>query len=452
MASHHSNGAPAASLYSYNAICDGNFPLAENPAAIATTTRAGEFRIPLYAATTHGNGLLGLKLATDLPLARKAHGFSRLREHGEKLAQQQQQQQRPSLCGKSIVDRISLPASPTRVVATSRVKFADEASQLSSSGMSQHRATPRQLVLAGTASHSLSASLQIDETAAEIDLLPRKLPATTAYQLASGSGTGGEGARQNLHPVQQLAAQVTAQVAELKHAASGAGSHVRAAAENAAAAVASIGASVKAQAQARGKIKLRLSPAASRLLSGAIAGGVSRTAVAPLETVRTHMMCADVGSVAANGSMTRVFQWVVEKEGWAGLFRGNAINVLRVAPSKAIEMFTYETVKRALTPTPGLPPPLPFLLPLPISSIAGSSAGIASTVLMYPLELVKTRLTVNPHLYRGFFHAFHRIAREEGVGALYRGLAPSVMGVIPYSGRISLRMMRCARRTGRRRR
>ncbi|CAI5527214.1 unnamed protein product [Closterium sp. Naga37s-1] len=156
-------------------------------------------------------------------------------------------------------------------------------------------------------------------------------------------------------------------------------------------------------------------------------------ATAPLETIRTHMMCGR-GGLAANGSMTAVFQWVLRTEGWTGLFRGNAINVLRVAPSKAIEMLTYDTVKRFLTPKEGRPSIIPRQLPLPISSIAGSSAGIASCLLTYPLELVKTRLTVNPDMYRGVLHAFHRIITEQGVGELYRGVAPSVVGMIPYAG------------------
>lgn len=70
-----------------------------------------------------------------------------------------------------------------------------------------------------------------------------------------------------------------------------------------------------------------------RLISGAIAGTVSRTVVAPLETIRTHLM------VGSNGnSTTEVFQSIMKHEGWTGLFRGNLVNVIRVAPSKAIEV------------------------------------------------------------------------------------------------------------------
>lgn len=74
-----------------------------------------------------------------------------------------------------------------------------------------------------------------------------------------------------------------------------------------------------------------------RLVSGAIAGAVSRTAVAPLETIRTHLMVGTGGQT----SVTGMFQTIMQRDGWQGLFRGNGINVLRVAPSKAIEVSYY---------------------------------------------------------------------------------------------------------------
>jgi solute carrier family 25 phosphate transporter 23/24/25/41 len=69
-----------------------------------------------------------------------------------------------------------------------------------------------------------------------------------------------------------------------------------------------------------------------KLVTGAIAGAFSRSAVAPLETIRTHLM------VGRGGSVPEVFGRIMKEEGWKGLFRGNGINVLRVAPSKAIEV------------------------------------------------------------------------------------------------------------------
>lgn len=93
----------------------------------------------------------------------------------------------------------------------------------------------------------------------------------------------------------------------------------------------------KAQKRVRGRLKIRIgNPSFRRLISGAFAGAVSRTAVAPLETIRTHLMVGSSGN-----STTEVFQNIMEKDGWKGLFRGNLVNVIRVAPSKAIEVTDY---------------------------------------------------------------------------------------------------------------
>lgn len=82
------------------------------------------------------------------------------------------------------------------------------------------------------------------------------------------------------------------------------------------------------------KLKIKIAnPSLRRLLSGAVAGAVSRTVVAPLETIRTHLMVGSGGN-----SSTQVFGDIMKHEGWTGLFRGNLVNVIRVAPARAVEV------------------------------------------------------------------------------------------------------------------
>ncbi|CAK9169250.1 unnamed protein product [Ilex paraguariensis] len=92
-------------------------------------------------------------------------------------------------------------------------------------------------------------------------------------------------------------------------------------------------------------------------------------------------------------------------------------------------LFAYDTVKKHLTPKPGEQPKLP----IPASPIAGAIAGISSTLCTYPLELLKTRLTVQRGDYKNLLDAFLKIVQEEGPAELYRGLTPSIIGVIPYA-------------------
>ncbi|CAL8074454.1 unnamed protein product [Orchesella dallaii] len=65
--------------------------------------------------------------------------------------------------------------------------------------------------------------------------------------------------------------------------------------------------------------------------------------------------------------------------------------------------------------------------------VAGISGGVASTLILHPLDLVKIRFAVSDGLssrpqYNGLFHAFKSILKDEGVKGLYRGVTPNVWG------------------------
>jgi solute carrier family 25 phosphate transporter 23/24/25/41 len=113
-----------------------------------------------------------------------------------------------------------------------------------------------------------------------------------------------------------------------------------------------------------------------------------------------------------------VLRKTVQSEGVKGLFRGNGLNCCRVAPGKAIELCAYETIK-ALTGR---------------SDLAGGAAGALNTVATYPLEVLRTRVALNPAAGKGgLVRSLKRIARKEGKSTFYRGCAFSVAGVIPYT-------------------
>ncbi|KAH7388256.1 hypothetical protein KP509_16G066400, partial [Ceratopteris richardii] len=94
-----------------------------------------------------------------------------------------------------------------------------------------------------------------------------------------------------------------------------------------------------------------------------------------------------------------------------------------------IELFAYDTIKRALDiQILGL-----HHFPVPTSSIAGAAAGVCSTICTYPLELLKTRLTIQRGVYENLIEGMINICQQEGPKELYRGLTPSLIGVVPYA-------------------
>ncbi|KAL5654691.1 hypothetical protein ACJX0J_034010, partial [Zea mays] len=53
-------------------------------------------------------------------------------------------------------------------------------------------------------------------------------------------------------------------------------------------------------------------------------------------------------------------------------------------------LFAFDTANKFLTPKYGEKPKIP----VPPSLVAGAFAGVSSTLCTYPLELIKTRLTI----------------------------------------------------------
>ncbi|XP_066352739.1 probable mitochondrial adenine nucleotide transporter BTL1 [Miscanthus floridulus] len=179
----------------------------------------------------------------------------------------------------------------------------------------------------------------------------------------------------------------------------------------------------------------------AEFVSGALAGAMTKAVLAPLETIRTRMVVG-VGSKHIFGS----FVEIVEHNGWQGLWAGNKINMLRIIPTQAIEFGTFECVKRSMASAQekwkedGCPKiqlgnlkiELPFHLLSPIA-IGGAAAGIASTLVCHPLEVLKDRMTVNRQAYPSIAIAINKIYRTDGIGGLYAGLCPTLVGMFPYS-------------------
>ncbi|CAI5993796.1 unnamed protein product [Closterium sp. NIES-65] len=162
-----------------------------------------------------------------------------------------------------------------------------------------------------------------------------------------------------------------------------------------------------------------------QLLCGGFAGIVSRTAVAPLDLIRTHLISSN-GLPGAHKTAASVFSAIMAKDGWKGFFRGNGVNCLRVGPHKAVELCTFEMLRRLLN-RPGHP------LQHVAAPVSGAAAGLAGTLLTYPLELIRTRISVQPELYRDLGSTVRKIVQEEGALSLYRGIVPSLLGVVPYA-------------------
>jgi hypothetical protein len=68
------------------------------------------------------------------------------------------------------------------------------------------------------------------------------------------------------------------------------------------------------------------------------------------------------------------------------------------------------------------------------SLLAGAVSGVTSTVVVYPLTLVRTRLLVSgKKVYNGIFDCMRKIYRNRGFFGLFAGLNASLYSILPFS-------------------
>ena len=183
------------------------------------------------------------------------------------------------------------------------------------------------------------------------------------------------------------------------------------------------------------------------LTAGAAAGIITGTATNPIWLVKTRLQLdKDQAEGAGKGRRYRG-AWdcvvkTVRQEGVRGLYRGLTASYLGVTESTA-QWVLYEKGKEYLARREEsiLVSKRPRTVWDDIVSSTGTPAAaggakLFAAILTYPHEVVRTRLRQAPMQdgrmkYTGLWQCFATIFKEEGIAALYGGLVPHMMRVVP---------------------
>lgn len=161
------------------------------------------------------------------------------------------------------------------------------------------------------------------------------------------------------------------------------------------------------------------------LLAGGIAGAVSRTATAPIDRLKMLLQIQECqqGLTIPEGYRKMASEGTVK-----AFFKGNGANVVKIAPETAIKLTLNDALKRVVSPEPDEITPAQRML-------AGALAGACAQATIYPFELVRTRLAVcTSDTYHGIADCVRKVLAQEGWRAFYRGMVPSMLGILPYAG------------------
>lgn len=167
---------------------------------------------------------------------------------------------------------------------------------------------------------------------------------------------------------------------------------------------------------------------AALFFAGAVAGGTAKTVTAPLDRWKLMLQVRSVqapqGTPVKPVGLLESFLAIGQEEGVLGYWRGNLPQVIRIIPYSAVQLFAYEMYKKAFMGKKKE-------LSVPARLAAGACAGMTSTLITYPLDVLRLRLAVDPTA-RNMSKVALTMLREEGALSFYKGLGPSLISIAPY--------------------
>ncbi|KLO17273.1 mitochondrial carrier [Schizopora paradoxa] len=190
------------------------------------------------------------------------------------------------------------------------------------------------------------------------------------------------------------------------------------------------------------------------MIAGAGGGLVASVVTCPLDVIKTKLQAqhARHGDIAYKGIASTV-KHILRVDGLRGMYRGLGPTILGYLPTWAIYFAVYDSIKTRFGDTPlGIsdPPPNTKQHIYPAAQVKGyqpvmrehpwglhilsaMTAGACSTICTNPLWVIKTRFQARPSSegrYRNTLDAVRTIYRTEGISAFYRGLFPSLLGIL----------------------
>ncbi|CAH1401910.1 unnamed protein product [Nezara viridula] len=123
-----------------------------------------------------------------------------------------------------------------------------------------------------------------------------------------------------------------------------------------------------------------------KIINGGIAGIIGVSVVFPLDLVKTRLQNQPDGEKKMYKSMFDCFKKTYKAEGYFGMYRGSAVNILLITPEKAIKLAANDFFRHQLSVGAGVQ------LPLAREMLAGASAGLCQIIITTPMELLKIQM------------------------------------------------------------
>lgn len=166
------------------------------------------------------------------------------------------------------------------------------------------------------------------------------------------------------------------------------------------------------------------------MFAGAFAGVSSVVTTYPLDLIRTRLSLPRPSCVTSKGSILSCGRAIFQQEGGVrALYRGLSPTIAGIAPYVALNFTIYEGLKSYLSSKQ-------IDVNVEKKLICGGMAGAIAQTLTYPFDVIRRRMqvTYSPDCtfkYKGSFDALRQIVKNDGLKALFKGMIPNYLKVVP---------------------
>jgi len=178
----------------------------------------------------------------------------------------------------------------------------------------------------------------------------------------------------------------------------------------------------------------------SQFLAGGAGGVVSQLFVYPLDTLKFRMQCETVsGGLHGNALIKQTAQKMWTTNGLRAYYRGLGMGLAGMFPYSAIDLFIFENCKHwVLARKARLQRCHEEDVEMGnlITGVIGASSGAISATVVYPINLLRTRLqaqgtVLHKPTYTGIIDVTRKTIQGEGIRGLFRGVTPNLLKVAP---------------------
>ncbi len=171
-------------------------------------------------------------------------------------------------------------------------------------------------------------------------------------------------------------------------------------------------------------------------IAGALSGLISRIITGPLERLKILYQVNYAGKGLKPPNIFVGLKEVYLNDGFLGLFRGNLVNLIKCTPDSAIKLYVFEKSKHFFS-VKEKENKMKIISQKPTIKLlfSGGLSGICSTILLFPLEVIKTRISASPNsTYNGIRDTAVKLYSEGGLRIFYRGIQASLSSAVPNCG------------------